>query len=172
MSNNVCCYIDKIDVSCHTFYKTILQFLWLLRLVYTGAKQGWAKSSWAWGSVYTCTNIFRLIASGALRAKFGALPWSTRLLAVNKLTMGRCNKKKQLLLLLLWHWLMKRYPQGKKRKYWVHPLLQRREKDLEGETNRSTPYACKPTWPKLSKKCVWKSYERVDNKICAKYGQS
>jgi len=22
------------------------------------------------------------------------------------------------------------------------------------------------------KKCVWKSYERVDNEICAKYGQS
>jgi len=60
---------------------------------------------------------------------------------------------------------MKRYPQGKKRRHWVHPLLQRREKDLEGETNHSTPYACKPTWPKLSKNV----YEKATKESTIKF---
>jgi len=47
-----------------------------------------------------------MVASGALRTKFDVLPASIWLIGVNKLvstTTGRCNKQKQLLL-LLWPW--------------------------------------------------------------------
>jgi len=74
--------------------------------------EGWftLRLSQAKLSVGKCLHLqysWRLVA---MRVRFDVLPASIWLLDVNMLisvTIGHCNKKKQLLLVLLWHWHFK-----------------------------------------------------------------
>ena len=73
-------------------------------------KKGWAKPSWAWESVYTCSNVYAWLHRLPCERNSTCCRRLSWFLGINKLvsvTVGRCNKQKQLLLLLLWYWHLK-----------------------------------------------------------------